>query len=56
MSIQSRLESLVKRHKAIEAEVLELNKHPGAESPEVTALKKLKLRLKDEMSALQTRH
>ncbi len=56
MSQQSRLESLVRRHEAVEAEVAAKLKSPAVEDRELSTLKKLKLRLKDEMQALQTRH
>ena len=56
MSTQSRLEALVRRHKAVEAEMADRLKSPASEDGELSTLKKLKLRLKDEMAALQTRH
>jgi len=49
MSMASHVESLKRKHQKLETEISETARHPGADQMEITALKREKLRLKDEI-------
>lgn len=49
MSMSSHVESLKRKHQKLENQITETIRHPGADQTEVTALKREKLRLKDEI-------
>lgn len=49
MSMASHVESLKRKHQKLETEISEAARHPGANQMELTALKREKLRLKDEI-------
>ena len=49
MSLESHLIELRKKHEALEAEITEAQKSPGFDDLEVQALKKRKLKLKEEI-------
>ena len=53
MSVESHLAELERRHEALEREIEEVQAHPGADDTEVVALKKRKLRLKDEITSFK---
>jgi hypothetical protein len=52
MSMQS-LEDLEQRHRALEAELIEIMAHPAADDFKVAELKRRKLQLKDEIARLR---
>ena len=49
MSMASHVESLKRKHQKLETEISETARHPAADQTEITALKREKLRLKDEI-------
>ena len=52
MSIQSHLQELRKKHEALSAQVEAAQRSPGVSDLEITALKKQKLQLKEEITRL----
>lgn len=52
MSLAERIESLKAKHKALETALEEQNSRPKPDEEEIHALKKQKLRIKDEISSL----
>ena len=52
MSIQARLDTLAQRHQALEAALAEERRHAAFDDIRVTALKRRKLAIKDEINAL----
>lgn len=52
MPIESHLTELERRHQALKQEIQEAQSHPGFDEFEVAALKRRKLRLKDEIAKL----
>ena len=53
MSIQQHLAELVTKHRSLEASLAEALQHPATTDDEITALKRQKLRIKDQMSAFE---
>lgn len=53
MSLQAHLGELQAKHRALEAELAEAMNHPASTDAEIAALKRKKLRLKDEITRLQ---
>lgn len=53
MSVESHLAELERRHEALKREILEAQAHPGFDELEVTALKRRKLHIKDEIAKLK---
>lgn len=58
MAVTAHIEELSEKHRAIERKIEEELKHPSSDELTVAALKKEKLRLKDEIEKLkaETRH
>ena len=56
MSLTSHLQELRKKHAALSVEVEEALKSPSTSDFHITDLKKQKLRLKEEITRLETRH
>ncbi|MBC2772295.1 MAG: DUF465 domain-containing protein [Rhizobium sp.] len=58
MTIQAHLESLQKKHGALEEQLHDALASPSVDDRHIAELKRLKLRLKDEMERLRasTRH
>lgn len=56
MALASHLEELQRKHGDIEREIDEAQTHPSADELQITALKRRKLALKDEIEKLKTRH
>ena len=52
MSLQSHIEELTRRHRALEKEIEALKFRRGSEPVQVVELKRRKLHLKDEMARL----
>lgn len=55
MAIQARIRELIARHRTLESSLEAEMKHPAMNTARVSDLKKQKLRLKDEISALENR-
>ena len=56
MSLQAHIGELHAKHKALEAELAEAMNHPASTDAEIAALKRKKLRLKDELTRLGHQH
>ncbi len=54
MAVQARIRELVARHRDLENLLEAEMKRPGVDNTRLASLKKQKLRLKDEISALAT--
>jgi hypothetical protein len=53
MPVESHLAELERRHEALKREIQEAQTHPGFDEFEVTALKRRKLHIKDEIAKLK---
>lgn len=53
MSVESHLAELERRHEALKREIQEAQTHPGMDEFEISALKRRKLQLKDEIAQLK---
>lgn len=53
MSVEARKESLERRHAALEAQLQSVTTRPQADTLKAAALKREKLRVKDEMARLE---
>jgi len=53
MSIAAPLAELERRHRALEAEIVEARAHPSIDHLQIAELKRRKLLLKDEIARLQ---
>ncbi len=53
MSLSSHVEELKKKHQTLSEQVEEMQRAPGSRDAEIAALKKQKLRLKEEISRLE---
>lgn len=53
MAIQARLETLEKKHGALEEELHSELNHPSSDDTTISDIKRRKLRLKDEMERLR---
>ena len=53
MSVESHLAELERRHEALKREIQEAQTHPGIDDVEITALKRRKLQIKDEIAQLK---
>lgn len=56
MSIQTHVDSLTAKHAEIDKVIAREQLHPNPDSIRIMHLKRQKLRLKEEMSKLDTRH
>lgn len=54
MSLSSHVEELKKKHHELSEQVEEVQRTPGSSDAEIAELKKQKLRLKEEISRLET--
>ena len=54
MTIQAHLSELAAKHKALEAELAEAMAHPATSDAEIAELKRKKLKIKDEMTRLES--
>ncbi len=52
MSLQTHIEELTRKHRALEKEIESLRFRRGSEPAEVTELKRRKLHIKDELAKL----
>lgn len=56
MTMQAHLESLEKKHVALEEQLHAAMASPSTDDQQIAELKRRKLRIKDEMERLKTRH
>lgn len=56
MAIESRLSTLDKKHKQLETKLSDLLKSPSSDAAATRQVKQMKLRIKDEIESLKTRH
>ena len=56
MSLQAHLGELTAKHRALEAQLAEAINHPASTDAEIAALKRKKLKIKDEISRLEHQH
>ena len=56
MSVESHLAELERRHEALKREIQEAQNHPGCDDLEISALKRRKLQIKDEIVQLKQKH
>ena len=54
MSLQAHLSELAAKHKALEAELTEAMAHPASSDSEIAEIKRRKLKIKDEMTRLES--
>ena len=54
MSLEARIRELSERHKRLDAAIAAERKHPAGDDVRIHELKRKKLRIKDEISQLQT--
>jgi hypothetical protein len=54
MTVQAHLSELASKHRALEAELAEALAHPASTDAEIAELKRKKLRIKDEMTRLES--
>lgn len=54
MSLQAHLSELAAKHKALEVELAEAMAHPASTDAEIAELKRKKLRIKDEITRLES--
>lgn len=53
MAIEAHLETLTQRHQELEAAIASEMKHPSHDEARVNELKRLKLRIKDQMQSIR---
>jgi len=56
MSLQAHLSELAAKHKALEAELAEAMAHPATSDSEIAEIKRRKLKIKDEMTRLESQN
>jgi hypothetical protein len=58
MSIEAHLETLVRKHGALESEISQIQTRPAPDQAELSQLKREKLRIKEEIERIrsETRH
>ena len=56
MSLSSHLQQLRQKHEALSRKIEEEQKRPGSDDLVITAMKRQKLLLKEEITRLSTRH
>lgn len=54
MSMEARIRELNERHKRLDTAIAAEQKHPAGDDVRIHELKRKKLRIKDELSALRT--
>jgi hypothetical protein len=54
MTVQAHLSELASKHRALEAELADALAHPASTDAEIAELKRKKLRIKDEMTKLES--
>ena len=55
MAIESRLRELDAKHRDLEARIEDAKKHPSVDWTEISELKRVKLKLKEELEGLRRR-
>jgi hypothetical protein len=54
MTVQAHLSELASKHRTLEAELADALAHPASSDAEIAELKRKKLRIKDEMTKLES--
>ena len=54
MSLQAHLSELAAKHKSLESELADALSHPASSDQEIAELKRRKLRIKDEISRIES--
>ena len=54
MSLQAHLSELISKHKALETELADAVAHPASTDQEIAEIKRRKLKIKDEITRLET--
>ena len=54
MSLQAHLSELAAKHKTLESELADALSHPASSDQEIAELKRRKLRIKDEISRIES--
>jgi len=54
MTVQAHLSELASKHRSLEAELADALAHPASTDAEIAELKRKKLRIKDEMTKLES--
>jgi len=54
MSLQAHLSELAAKHKALESELADALAHPASTDQEIAELKRKKLRIKDEITRIES--
>jgi hypothetical protein len=54
MSLQAHLSELISKHKALETELAEAIAHPASTDQEIADIKRRKLKIKDEITRLES--
>jgi hypothetical protein len=54
MTLQAHISELAQKHKALEAELADALAHPASTDAEIAELKRKKLKIKDEISKLES--
>ena len=54
MTLQAHLSELAAKHKALESELADALSHPASTDQEIAELKRKKLRIKDEISRIES--
>jgi len=55
MAIESRLRELDSKHRDVDARIEDAKKHPSVDWTQISELKRLKLKLKEELETLRRR-
>ena len=54
MSLQAHLSELISKHKALETELADAVAHPASTDQEIAEIKRRKLKIKDEITRLES--
>ena len=54
MSLQAHLSELISKHKALETELADAIAHPASTDQEIAEIKRRKLKIKDEITRLES--
>ena len=54
MTLQAHLSELISKHKALETELADAIAHPASTDQEIAEIKRRKLKIKDEITRLET--
>lgn len=55
MALEARLDELKLKHKQMETEIVSKNKYPSVDQSAVAGLKRVKMKIKDEISSIEAK-